>query len=49
MFNMVAASSHRLLQAISKRMIYIMEGNLSSDNLDIREVSCRVFITLMQR
>lgn len=30
-------------------MVFLMEGNLSSDNDDIREWSTRVFITMFQR
>lgn len=49
MFNMVSASSHRLLILISPRMISIMEGHLSSENDTIRDWSTRVFVTMFQR
>jgi len=46
MYNMVSASTHRLLQSISPRMISIMEDNLSCENEEIREWSTKVFITM---
>ncbi len=46
MYNMVAASTHRLLISICPRMITIMEDNLSSENDEIREWSTKVFITM---
>ena len=46
MFNMVSASSHRLLASISPRMITIMEGHLSSEHDIIRDWSTRVFTTM---
>ena len=49
MFNMVSASTHRLLQQISQRMISIMENNLASEVDLIRGWSTKVFITLFQR
>ena len=49
MFNMVSASTHRLLTAISPRMISILEDNLASETAEIREWSSKVFITMFQR
>lgn len=46
MYNMVSASSFRLLQMISPRMISILEDNLASEDEDIRNWSANVFITM---
>ena len=49
MYNMVSASTHRLLVTISPRMITIMVDNLASENVDIRWWSTKVFVTMFQR
>ena len=49
MFNMVSASTFRLLTVISPRMIGILEDNLSSESEEIRAWSAKVFITMFQR
>jgi hypothetical protein len=46
MFNMAGAATHRLLQIISPKLVAIMDPYLSAESEELREWSCKVFITL---
>ena len=46
MFNMAGAATHRLLQIISPKLVAIMDPYLSAESDELREWSCKVFITV---